>query len=147
MSLKDGSKKMSKSDPSDQSRINLLDTADDIARKIKRATSDSEGLPSEVKGLEGRSEASNLVGIYAALAGKTEADVLREFGGKGFGVFKPALADLAVAKLGPVADTMRRLMNDPAEVDRVLMDGAARANAIAQPVMEDVRRVVGFWRP
>jgi tryptophanyl-tRNA synthetase len=147
MSLKDGSKKMSKSDPSDQSRINLLDTADDIARKIKRATSDSEVLPSEVKGLEGRNEAANLVGIYAALAGKTEADVLREFGGKGFGVFKPALADLAVAKLGPVADTMRRLMNDPAEVDRVLKDGAARANAIAQPVMEDVRRVVGFWRP
>jgi len=147
MSLKDGSKKMSKSDPSDQSRINLLDTADDIARKIKRATSDSEVLPSEVKGLEGRNEAANLVGIYAALAGKTEADVLREFGGKGFGVFKPALADLAVAKLGPVADTMRRLMNDPAEVDRVLMDGAARANALAQPVMEDVRRVVGFWRP
>jgi tryptophanyl-tRNA synthetase len=147
MSLKDGSKKMSKSDPSDQSRINLLDTADDIARKIKRATSDSEVLPSEVKGLEGRNEAANLVGIYAALVGKTEADVLREFGGKGFGVFKPALADLAVAKLGPVADTMRRLMNDPAEVDRVLKDGAARANAIAQPVMEDVRRVVGFWRP
>jgi tryptophanyl-tRNA synthetase len=147
MSLKDGSKKMSKSDPSDQSRINLLDTADDIARKIKRATSDSEALPSEVKGLEGRNEAANLVGIYAVLAGRSEADVLREFGGKGFGVFKPALADLAVAKLGPVADTMRRLMNDPAEVDRVLKDGAARANAIAQPVMEDVRRVVGFWRP
>jgi tryptophanyl-tRNA synthetase len=147
MSLKDGSKKMSKSDPSDQSRINLLDTADDIAKKIKRATSDSEVLPSEAKGLAGRNEAANLVGIYAVLAGKSEADVLAEFGGKGFGVFKPALADLAVAKLGPVADTMRRLMNDPAEVDRVLKDGADRANAIAQPVMEEVRKVVGFWRP
>jgi len=146
MSLKDGSKKMSKSDPSDQSRINLLDTADDIAKKIKRATTDPEVLPLEVKGLEGRNEAANLVGIYAVLAEKSEADVLKEFGGKGFGVFKPALADLAVAKLGPVADTMRRLMNDPAEVDRVLRDGAQRASAIAQPVMEEVRRVVGFWR-
>lgn len=147
MSLKDGSKKMSKSDPSDQSRINLLDTADDIARKIKRATSDSGVLPSEVKGLDGRDEAANLVGIYAVLAGRSTAEVLQEFGGKGFGVFKPALADLAVAKLGPVADTMRRLMNDPAEVDRVLKDGADRANAIAQPVMDEVRKVVGFWRP
>ena len=147
MSLKDGSKKMSKSDPSDASRINLLDTPDDIAKKIKRATSDSDALPSEVKGLEGRSEAANLVGIYAVLAGKSEADVLFEFGGKGFGVFKPALADLAVAKLGPVAETMRRLMNDPAEVDAILRDGGDRANAIARPVMEEVRRVVGFWRP
>jgi len=147
MSLKDGSKKMSKSDPSDASRINLLDTADEIAKKIKRATSDSDVLPSEVKGLEGRNEAANLVGIYAVLAGKSEADVLAEFGGKGFGAFKPALADLAVAKLGPVADTMRRLMNDPAEVDAILRDGGERANAIAQPVMEEVRRVIGFWRP
>jgi len=147
MSLKDGSKKMSKSDPSDASRINLLDTPDDIAKKIKRATSDSDALPSEVKGLEGRNEAANLVGIYAVLAGKSEAEVLAEFGGKGFGVFKPALADLAVTKLGPVADTMRRLMNDPAEVDAILRDGGERANAIAQPVMEEVRRVVGFWRP
>jgi len=146
MSLKDGSKKMSKSDPSDQSRINLLDTADDIAKKIKRATTDPDVLPSEVKGLEGRNEAANLVGIYAVLAEKSEPDVLKEFGGKGFGVFKPALADLAVAKLGPVADTMRRLMNDPAEVDGVLRDGAQRASAIALPVMEEVRRVVGFWR-
>ena len=100
-----------------------------------------------MKGLEGRNEAANLVGIYAVLAGKSEADVLFEFGGKGFGVFKPALADLAVAKLGPVAETMRRLMNDPAEVDAILRDGGDRANAIARPVMEEVRRVVGFWRP
>jgi tryptophanyl-tRNA synthetase len=147
MSLKDGTKKMSKSDSSDQSRINLLDMPDDIAKKIKRATTDPDVLPSEVKGLEGRNEAANLVGIYAVLAGKTEANVLQEFGGKGFGVFKPALADLAVAKLGPVADTMRRLMNDPSEVDRVLKTGGERANAIAGPIMEDVRRIVGFWRP
>jgi tryptophanyl-tRNA synthetase len=146
MSLKDGSKKMSKTDPSDQSRINLLDTPEDIAKKIKRATTDPEVLPSEVKALEGRNEAANLVGIYAVLAGKSEADVLREFGGKGFGVFKPALADLAVAKLRPVANMMRRLMNDPAEVDRVLKDGAQRAEAIARPVMDEVRRIVGFWR-
>jgi tryptophanyl-tRNA synthetase len=146
MSLKDGSKKMSKSDPSDASRINLLDAPDDISKKIKRATTDPDALPSEAKGLEGRNEAANLVGIYAVLAEKTEAEVLQEFGGKGFGVFKPALADLAVAKLGPVADTMRRLMNDPAEVDRVLKSGGERANAIAQPVMEEVRQVVGFWR-
>ncbi len=147
MSLKDGTKKMSKSDPSDASRINLLDTADEIAKKIKRATSDSDALPSEVKGLEGRNEAANLVGIYAVLAGKSEADVLAEFGGKGFGAFKPALADLAVTKHGPVADNMRRLMNDPAEVDAILKDGGERANEIAAPVMDEVRSVIGFWRP
>ena len=147
MSLKDGTKKMSKSDPSDQSRINLLDSADDIAKKIKRATSDSAMLPATVKELEGRNEAANLVGIYAVLAGKSEQGVLDEFGGKGFGVFKPALADLAVAKLGPVTSEMTRLMGDPAEVDRVLKGGAERANAIAEPIMEEVRRVVGFWRP
>jgi tryptophanyl-tRNA synthetase len=144
---KNGAKKMSKSDPSDASRINLLDTPDDIAKKIKRATSDSELLPFDVKGLEGRAEAANLVGIYAVLNGQGEQDVLDEFGGHGFGKFKPALADLAVAKLGPVADTMRRLMEDPAEVDRVLKDGGERANAIAAPVMDEVRRVIGFWRP
>ena len=127
--------------------VNLLDTPDDIAKKIKRATSDSDVLPSEVKGLAGRNEAANLVGIYAVLAGKSEQGVLDEFGGKGFGAFKPALADLAVAKLGPVADTMRRLMNDPAEVDAILRDGGERAGAIAAPVMQEVRRVVGFWRP
>jgi tryptophanyl-tRNA synthetase len=145
MSLKDGSKKMSKSDPSDASRINLLDTADDIARKIKRATSDSDALPSEPAGLAGRAEAANLVGVYAALAGVSDADVLRDFGGKGFGAFKPALADLAVTKLGPVADEMRRLMAAPGEVDAILRDGAERADAIARPVMAEVRKVVGFW--
>ena len=145
MSLKDGAKKMSKSDPSDLSRINLLDTADDIARKIKKATTDSEPLPSEPDGLEGRAEARNLVGIYATLAGMTEADVLVRFGGKGFGVFKPALGELAVETLGPVADRMRRLMDSPDEVDAVLTSGAHRAREIAEPVLRDVRKTVGFW--
>ncbi len=147
MSLKDGSKKMSKSDPSDASRINLLDTSDDIAKKIKRATSDSDVLPSEIAGLAGRAEAANLVGIYAVLAGRTDADVLTEFAGKGFGVFKPALAELAVEKLGPVAAEMRRLMADPVEIAAVLAEGANRADAISAPIMRDVRDVVGFWRP
>lgn len=145
MSLKDGSKKMSKSDPSELSRINLLDTADEIARKIKKATTDPEPLPSEVDGLEGRAEATNLVGIYAALAGVGADQVLREFGGGGFGAFKPALAELAVEKLGPVADRMRALTDDPAEVDRVLALGADRADEIASAVIDDVRRTVGFW--
>lgn len=147
MSLKDGTKKMSKSDPSDASRINLLDTSDDIAKKIKRATSDSALLPETPEGLEGRPEAANLVGIFAVLAGRTEADVLAEFAGKGFGVFKPALADLAVEKLGPVAAEMRRLMADPVEIDAVLAEGANRADAISAPIMREVRDVVGFWKP
>ena len=147
MSLKDGSKKMSKSDPSELSRINLLDTSDEIARKIKKATTDPDALPSEPDGLEGRAEARNLVGIYAVLAGISEAEVLGQFGGQGFGVFKPALAELAVEKLGPVAERMRQLTDNPSEVDRVLADGAERAGAIAEGVMKDVRQTVGFWSP
>ncbi len=147
MSLKDGSKKMSKSDPSELSRINLLDTSDEIARKIKKATTDPDALPSEPDGLEGRAEARNLVGIYAVLAGISEAEVLGQFGGQGFGVFKPALAELAVEKLGPVAERMRQLTDNPSEVDRVLADGAERAGAIAEGVLKDVRQTVGFWSP
>ncbi len=147
MSLKDGSKKMSKSDPSELSRINLLDTSDEIARKIKKATTDPDALPSEPDGLEGRAEARNLVGIYAVLAGISEAEVLGQFGGQGFGVFKPALAELAVEKLGPVAERMRQLADNPSEVDRVLADGADRAGAIAEGVLKDVRQTVGFWSP
>lgn len=146
MSLRDGAKKMSKSDPSDQSRIILMDDADTIAKKIKRATTDPEPLPSDEKGLAGRPEADNLVGIYAALADTSKAAVLGQFGGQGWGVFKPALADLAVEKLTPVADEMRRLMADPASIDRFMADGAARASEIAEQTMSEVRRIVGFIR-
>ena len=145
-SLRDGSKKMSKSDSSDMSLIYMMDDADTIAKKIKKATTDPEPLPSEAEGLKGRLEAENLVGIYAALADKSVDDVLAEFGGKGWGTFKPALAELAVEVLAPIAGEMRRLVDDPGEMDRILRDGADRARAIAQPVMDDVRRIVGFVR-
>jgi tryptophanyl-tRNA synthetase len=145
MSLRDGAAKMSKSDPSDQSRINLLDTADEVAQKIKRARTDPEPLPETVEGLQARAEAANLVGIYAALAGISDAEVLQRFGGQGFGAFKPALAELAVEALGPVGAEMRRLMADPAEIDRVLADGAERAAAVADPIVAETKRLVGFW--
>jgi len=144
MSLRDGSKKMSKSDPSDQSRISLLDDADAISKKIKRATTDPEPLPTELKGLDGRAEADNLVGIYAALSDRTKAEVLQEFGGKGWGVFKPALADLAVEVLSPIAGEMRRLTADPASIDAFMADGAERASVIAAATMKEVRSIVGF---
>jgi tryptophanyl-tRNA synthetase len=144
MSLRDGSKKMSKSDPSDQSRISLLDDADTMAKKIRRATTDSEPLPSAIEGLAGRAEADNLVGIFAALSDRTKAAVLAEYGGQGWGSFKPALADLTVAVLAPIADEMRRLMADPASIDAILADGAARASVIAEATMKEVRRIVGF---
>jgi tryptophanyl-tRNA synthetase len=147
MSLRDGAKKMSKSDASDLSRINLTDDAAAITGKIKKATTDPNPLPETVEGLAGRAEVENLVGIYAAAADLTPADVLKQFGGKGFGAFKPALAELLVEKLSPIAAEMRRLNDDPAALDAILADGAARARAIAAPVMEEVRRVVGFWRP
>jgi len=145
MSLRDGSKKMSKSDPSDQSRINLTDDADAIANKIKRATTDPLPLPETEEGLEGRTEVQNLIGIFAAVTGASTADVLKDWGGKGFGAFKPALAEVLVEKLAPIAGEMRRLNADPATLDAILRDGAERAAAIAEPVMADVRRIVGFW--
>jgi tryptophanyl-tRNA synthetase len=132
MSLRDGSAKMSKSDPSDQSRINLLDDADAIAAKIKRAKTDPEPLPGSLEELKARPEADNLIGIYAALAGEAKADVLARFEGQGFGAFKPALV-------------MRRLMADPAEIDRVLADGAERAGVIAEKTVAEVRKIVGLW--
>ena len=146
MSLRDGTKKMSKSDPSDQSRINLNDDPDAIALKIRRAKTDPEPLPSEPQGLENRPEARNLVGIYAALAGTDHAAVLREHGGKGFGAFKDALAALLVDKLRPIAGETRRLLDDPASVDAVLRDGAERAAAIADPIVAEAERLVGFLR-
>jgi tryptophanyl-tRNA synthetase len=146
MSLRDGTKKMSKSDPSDLSRINLTDDADTIARKIQRAKTDPDALPSETPGLEGRPEADNLTGIYAALAGSTQEATLREFGGGQFSTFKKALADVAVAKLAPITAEMSRLYADPAEIDRILADGARRARAIAAPIMDEVKDIVGFVR-
>jgi tryptophanyl-tRNA synthetase len=144
MSLRDGLTKMSKSDPSDQSRINLTDDADAIAQKIRRARTDPAPLPQEAKSLHNRPEAANLVGIYAALAGMSDQQVLDEFGGKGFGDFKPALADLVVASLGPVSERMRRLMADPGEIDRILKDGAEAAAKIAAPILAETKRIVGF---
>ena len=144
MSLRDGSKKMSKSDPSDLSRINLTDDADAISRKIKKAKTDPDALPSEVDGLEGRPEAENLVGIYAGLAEISKEDVLREFGGQQFSIFKPALADLAVEKLAPIAGEMRRILADVAYVDSVLKNGGQRAGALAEATMRSVRDIIGL---
>jgi tryptophanyl-tRNA synthetase len=146
MSLRDGTKKMSKSDPSDQSRINLTDDADTIAAKIRKAKTDPEPLPETAEGLKDRPEARNLVNIYAALAGHTVDQVVRDFAGAQFGTFKPALADLAVAKLSPITTEMNRLMADPAEIDRILGDGADRADAIARPILEQVYDITGMIR-
>lgn len=147
MSLKDGSKKMSKSDPSDLSRINLTDDADTMARKIKRAKTDPEPLPSETEGLNNRPEAKNLVGIYAALANCSAEDVLKQFGGQGFGAFKPALAEVVVESLSPVTSSFNEWLADPAAIDTVLLKGAEKANAIAAPIMEEVRDIMGLWKP
>ncbi len=144
MSLRDGSKKMSKSDASDLSRINLMDDAETIARKIKKAKTDPEGLPSELDGLAGRPEADNLVGIYAALSDKTKADILKEFGGQQFSAFKPALSELAVSVLSPITAEMRRLMDDTDHIDAILRDGSERANARAEVTMREVREIIGF---
>lgn len=144
MSLRNGASKMSKSDESDYSRINLTDDAEMIAQKVKKAKTDPEALPSEIEGLEGRPEAQNLVGIYAALADMTPEAVLQEFGGRGFGDFKPALGDLAVAKLSPIGDKMRELLESPDQIDHVLDEGAARAEAIAAPILDAVNDLVGF---
>ena len=146
MSLRDGTKKMSKSDPSDLSRINLTDTADDIAKKIRKAKTDPEALPSEAEGLEDRPEARNLVNIYAALNNQTVAEVLAEAGGRQFSEFKPMLADLAVAKLSPISTEMSRLMGDVGEIDHILAHGAGRARAIAAPILERAYDIVGMVR-
>jgi len=144
MSLRDGNAKMSKSDPSEYSRITMRDDSDTIMTKIKKAKTDPEPLPSEEDGLKDRPEAKNLVSIYAALAETSTDDVLREFGGQGFGVFKPALADVAISKLAPITDQMNIYMQNPAQIDAILKDGAERAHAIAQPIMADIRRLTGF---
>ena len=146
MSLRDGTKKMSKSDESDMTRINLTDDADAIAKKIRKAKTDPEPLPSELKGLETRPEADNLVGIYAGLAGMSKEQVLAEFGDATFSKFKEALAELATTKLIPIGDEMRRLMSDPVEIDRILAEGARRAHGIADPILAKTKDIVGFIR-
>jgi tryptophanyl-tRNA synthetase len=147
MSLKNGSNKMSKSDPSENSRINMTDGPDEIARKIKKATSDPELLPGDPKGLEGRPEAANLMGIYAALSDKKISEVCAEFEGQQFSAFKGALTDMAVSVLGPIGDEMARLVADPGYLDGVLKDGSDRAKAIAEPILAEVYDTVGFLRP
>jgi len=146
MSLRDGTKKMSKSDASDNSRINLTDDADTIAQKIRKAKTDPEPLPTEEKGLEARPEADNLVGIFAALSGRSKADVLREFGNGQFSSFKNALAELCVTKLAPIAGEMKRLVADPGHIDAILNDGSDRARAIADETMKLSKDIVGFIR-
>ncbi|MBP7001967.1 tryptophan--tRNA ligase [Amaricoccus sp.] len=146
MSLRDGTKKMSKSDPSDMSRINLTDDADAIASKIRKARTDPDPLPDAFSALSGRPEARNLVNIYAALAGEAPEKVVEDFAGKPFSEFKPALADLAVAHLAPITTRMKALMGDPAEIDRILGEGADRAAAIAEPILDRTYDIVGFVR-
>lgn len=146
MSLRDGTKKMSKSDISDYSRINLADDADQIAQKIRKAKTDPEPLPSEEKGLEERPEADNLVGIFAALSGRAKTDILNEFGGANFSNFKNALVDMAVAKLAPITARMREIRADETYVDTILRDGSERARAIARENMNAVKDIVGFLR-
>ncbi|MEM7295740.1 MAG: tryptophan--tRNA ligase, partial [Pseudomonadota bacterium] len=144
MSLRDGSKKMSKSDPSDLSRINMTDDADTIAKKIKKAKTDPEPLPSEEEGLKDRPEARNLVNIYAGLSGLSATDVLRDHGGAQFGQFKPALAELAVEKLAPISTEMARLMEDQPEIDRLLARGAERAREITAPILAQTYEIIGM---
>ncbi|PJE32702.1 tryptophan--tRNA ligase [Pseudooceanicola marinus] len=146
MSLRDGTKKMSKSDPSDMARINLTDDADAIANKIRKARTDPEALPSEAEGLEGRAEARNLVTIYAALAGTDVDSVLRDFGGRQFSEFKPALGELAVEKLAPISTRMAQLMETPNEIDRIIGRGAEKAREIAEPILKDTYELVGMIR-
>ncbi|MFB2531270.1 tryptophan--tRNA ligase [Paracoccus sp. p4-l81] len=146
MSLRDGSKKMSKSDPSDASRINLTDDADTIAQKFRKARTDADPLPGSAEGLKDRPEARNLVNIYAALSGESVDQVLARFEGQGFGAFKPALADVAVGVLAPISAEMARYMADPAEIDRILGAGAAQAAAIADPILAQTLDIMGMIR-
>ena len=146
MSLRDGSAKMSKSDPSDMSRINLTDDADTITAKVRKAKTDPEPLPADPAGLDARPEAKNLVGIYAALADQCVAEVLARFEGQGFGAFKPALAELLVETLRPISTRLAELERDPAELDRILAHGAAKARAAAEPVVAGAYAALGLTR-
>jgi len=144
MSLRDATKKMSKSDPTDASRINLNDDADTIAQKIRRAKTDSEPLPDTAEGLAGRPEAANLVGIYAALAERPLADVLTEFAGHGFSTFKERLAELLIAHITPINARAQQLLAEPGHIESILRNGAARATALADPIVDEAERIVGF---
>lgn len=144
MSLQDGTKKMSKSDASEKARINLTDDADAIAKKIKKAQTDPDGMPESVEGLEGRAGAENLVNIYAGLAGISKEEVVAQHAGAQWGAFKPALADLAVEKLAPITAKMRQVMDDQAYLDGVLAEGSAKARELAQPTLDEVRDIMGF---
>lgn len=144
MSLRDGSAKMAKSDPSDLSRINLIDSDDAIAQKLRKAKTDAEPLPETAEALADRAEARNLVTIYAALADRSVDSVLAEYAGQGFGAFKPALADLAIAVLAPIRDRLTRLLDDRAAVGSVLVDGAARASTLAAPTLVAAQRAIGL---
>jgi len=146
MSLRDGRSKMSKTDPSDMSRINLVDSDDDIAQKIRKAKTDPEPLPDNPAGLEGRPEAANLVGIYGAVTGETGEQVLARFAGQGFGAFKPALADVLIAMLAPLRARLEEFRRDPAELDRILAEGAERASAMGAPTLAAAYRAVGLTR-
>ena len=146
MSLRDGSKKMSKSDPSDASRINLTDDADTIAQKIRKARTDADPLPGQMDGLKDRPEARNLINIYAALTDETPDQVLARFEGQGFGAFKPALAEVAVEALSPITRRMSEYMADPAQIDAILADGSDRAAAVAMPILERTKDIMGLLR-
>lgn len=146
MSLKDGSVKMSKSDPSDLSRINLIDNADTIANKIKKAATGSDAFPENDEQMNANANVKNLASIYAALADQTLEDVMREFGGRQFSKFKPALAELAVHKLAPITTRMAELMKDPAQIDRILQKGNDKAHTIADQVLTQTREIMGFWK-
>ena len=144
MSLRDGTQKMSKSDPSDNSRINLTDGADKISKKIRKAKTDAGEIPLSLDELEGRPEIKNLVGIYSALSGKSDQEVLLEYSGKGFGIFKSALSDLAVSKIHPITELMNRYLSDPEELNRILSNAADRASEISDPIVAEVRKIIGF---
>jgi tryptophanyl-tRNA synthetase len=144
MSLRDGTSKMSKTDPSDMSRINLTDTDEEIAQKIRKAKTDPDPLPDNPLALEGRPEAKNLVGIHAAVTGESVDQVLARFAGQGFGAFKPALADALVALIAPIRERLEELRREPAELDRILAAGSARASDIGAPVLAQARAAVGL---
>lgn len=146
MNLRDGTKKMSKSDPSAQGRIEMLDTDDEIASKIKRAKSDSEPLPSEIEGLQNRPEATNLITIYAAVTDKSIESVLQQYGGQGFSTFKTALADILVEIIRPIREETKKLVADPGHLKKVLKQGAEKASAIAEPIVSEAEYIVGFLK-